>query len=61
MNKEAREEIYRIYVTDSLKVIGQLDQRYFDMIQPPKQETRTAEEIIDNITNKLMVMTNGCI
>lgn len=61
IKQEFREEIYRIYVTDALKVLGHLDRRYYDMIQPSKVETRTAEEIIDSITNKIVVITNGCI
>ena len=27
--------------------------RYFEIIDPPKEETRTPEEIIENIRNKL--------
>ena len=48
-----RDEAYRIYVTDSLKLIGHLNIRYFDMVKPGVEETRTAEEIIDSISAKL--------
>ena len=55
---QAEEKIYRVYVTDGLRALcgGQGD-RYYDLITPGKEETRTAEEIIDNIKGKL----NGCI
>lgn len=47
------DEAYRIYVTDALRLIGRLNIRYFDMINPGVEETRTAEEIIDSISAKL--------
>lgn len=50
-NQHQREEAYRIYVTDSLKIIGGLNIRYADAFKP--EETRTAEEIIDGVSNKL--------
>lgn len=50
-NQYQREQAYRIYVTDSLKIIGGLNIRYADMFAP--EETRTAEEIIDGVSNKL--------
>lgn len=53
------EELYRIYVTDSLKIIGRIDQRYYDFIRPAKVETRTADEIISNIKEKLMKAGGG--
>lgn len=55
--------IYRIYITDALQMAvlntsggekrGILEKRYSDLIHPPKEETRTAQEIIDNIRAKL--------
>lgn len=50
-------EIYRIYVTDGLRVLGRLDQRYFDYFKPP--ETRTSEEIITGIKDKLTRLGGG--
>lgn len=47
-----REEAYRIYVTDSLKVFGKLDKRYIDYFKP--EETRTADEVINKIRAGLM-------
>lgn len=46
-----REEAYRIYVTDSLKVYGKFDTRYIDYFRP--EEKRTAEDIIDKIRTGL--------
>lgn len=49
------DKIYRIYVTDSLKAIGNLDKRYADIIKtkPIKRETRTPSEIVEHIRRKL--------
>ena len=49
--KAQREELYQIYVTDALKAIGNLNIRFIDYFKP--EETRTAEEIIDSIKQKL--------
>ena len=59
--------IYRIYVTDALQTItgntgnvagafggGQsISKRYHDIVRPPKEETRTAKDIIDGIKERL--------
>lgn len=61
--QEQKEYSYRVYVTDSLKMIAEhtavpaavfsegnmgqyLSVRWADAVDPPKTETRTAEEII---------------
>ena len=44
---------YRFYVTDALKIIGGLNMRYADIVKPEPEETRTGEEIIEDITAKL--------
>ena len=46
-----KEELYRTYITDALKAHFRLNIRYADLLKPP--ETRTSEEIIDNIKGKL--------
>ena len=46
-------ETYRIYVTDALKIMGNLNLRYADMVAPPPEETRSAEEIKQSIKDKL--------
>ena len=50
-NQNQREWVYRIYVTDSLKHLAGLNIRYADVFKP--EETRTADEIIDGIKDKL--------
>ena len=52
--KHDRNEAYRIYVTDCLKIIGRIDQRYYDLVNPKKVvEIRSADEIIASISEKL--------
>ena len=50
-SQHQRDWTYRIYVTDSLKYLAGLNIRYADMFAP--EETRTAEEIIDGLSDKL--------
>ena len=50
---DKRDRMYRFYVTDALKAIGQLDRRYYDLIQDGVEETRTPEEIIDHVKSGL--------
>ena len=54
--KEVEDLAYRVYVTDAFRQIGRLDgKRYIEAVvdlYKPK-ETRTSEEIIENIRNKL--------
>lgn len=52
-----------MYVTDALRIIGEntakyaggsyLKARWTDIIHPPKEETRTADEIIERMKKKL--------
>ena len=51
LEKERRDWAYRIYVTDALKYLASLNIRYADLFGP--EETRTAEEVIDNVKGKL--------
>ena len=68
--RQQKEEEYRVYVTDTLKAMAESiahayggsvpKYRYADIIQPGKpevEETRTAQEIISNISKKLNRMT----
>ena len=50
-NLYQREEVYRIYMTDAVKAMGNLQKRYIDYFKP--EETRTAEEIIGNLKSGL--------
>lgn len=64
--ENALAKAYRIYVTDSLKMISEntskyaggssFSTRYYDLIKKPIAETRTSEEIIGGIKNKLNLL-----
>ena len=64
MQQSILDKTYRIYVTDSLKMISENTSkyaggssfavRYCDVIKKPVNETRTSEEIISGIKDKLM-------
>ena len=56
--ERAREDAYRIYMTDALKVIGGLNLRYAEYLEPPTPETRTEEEIVSHINNGLKKLKN---
>lgn len=61
--KEQHEKAYRNYVTDALRIITEntskanggryLQTRYADMFEPIKEETRTANEVIIDLKEKL--------
>lgn len=63
-----KEEIYRIYTTDCLKIIAEniakigggsnMKSRYYDIIQPVRNDVsdKTADEIIKNMQKKLEKM-----
>ena len=58
-----KEEIYRNYVTQALKAISvntskeyggeYMKTDFYSIINPPKEEKRTAEEIIEQVTSKI--------
>ena len=61
-----REQVFRSYVGEALKNLSEntakgfgregavyMSKSYADIISPPKEPTRTAEEIIDGIKQKL--------
>lgn len=52
-----RDEVYRIYVTDSLKIIGKLNERYADVFKPV--DPRTADEVIEGVRSKLRKIGGG--
>lgn len=63
-HQNAEEKAYRIYATDCLRMISEntakpsgvyMKARYIDIIKPKKEETRTANEIIDHIKKRLEV------
>ena len=59
-----KEHAYRIYMTDSMRIFGNLNIRYADLFKNVPEETRTADEIKDSIRNKLKALggrTDGSI
>ena len=69
--RKQEEQQYRIYITDALKAITEntarmyggatLKIRYADLVDEPekKEETRTADEVIDHIKKKMEKLTGG--
>lgn len=59
-NEKQKEETYRLYVTEILRGIGKqvgvsFSMSYTELIEsmkPQKEETRTADEVIDDIKEK---------
>ena len=57
-NQQAKDTAYRVYVTDCLKLIAEntgnisLKLRYYDIIQPKKVDTRTGDEIVEDIIKR---------
>lgn len=57
--KEMHEKAYKIYVTDALQLLtkkfgGEYPKnRFYDVIEPHIEETRTAEEVIADIRDKI--------
>lgn len=59
LNEKARNDAYRIYVTDVLRIVAEntaryaggnyIKARYADIIEPKKQDNRTCEEITADI------------
>lgn len=63
IKRQEDREIYEAYITDALKAIAgntaiygtgdYLQKRYYDMIKPQKEETRTPDEVVNYMKNKL--------
>lgn len=66
-NDAQRQEIYKIYVSDALRIISEntakiaggnyIKKRYVELVEPEikkqkKEDNRTAKEIIDDVVNK---------
>lgn len=59
LNEKARNDAYRIYVTDALRLVAEntaryasgdyIKVRYAEIIEPKKQDNRTCEEITADI------------
>ena len=63
------EKTYREYVAENLRLIGEntaakvngsyIKKRYSEIINPPPEETRTPEEVIEHMKNKLHGLSGG--
>lgn len=56
LENESRDLAYRIYITEGIKALANINMSYTDLIARSKKvkENRTPEEIIGNIKNGLM-------
>ena len=62
VNQQAKDTAYRVYVTDCLKLIAEntanisrgqyMKSRYYDIIHPAKFDTRTGDEIVEDIIKR---------
>ena len=69
LKKQGQEKAYRVYVTDALKTITEntakyaggsyMKVRYYDPENPKPVETRTPDEIIGNMKEKIARIGGG--
>ena len=62
VGQQAKDTAYRVYVTDCLKLIAEntanisrgqyMKARYYDIIHPAKVDTRTGDEIVEDIIKR---------
>ena len=62
VKQQAKDTAYRVYVTDCLKLIAEntanisrgqyMKLRYYDIIHPAKVDTRTGDEIVEDIIKR---------
>ena len=62
VSQQSKDTAYRVYVTDSLKLIAEntanfakgryMKDRYYDAIRPAKEDTRTGDEIVEDIMKR---------
>ena len=62
VKQQAKDTAYRVYVTDCLKMISEntanisrgqyMKLRYYDIIHPAKVDTRTGDEIVEDIIKR---------
>ena len=48
-----RDTVYRYYVTDALKILGNIEVRYADVLKWDDEPKETSESIIERIRGKL--------
>lgn len=51
--KNREERIYKMYVTDGLKILCGFDLRYADIMEDRPVDNRSAEEVIDGVKTHL--------
>lgn len=54
-DEQSREETYRIFVTESLRMLPQqkyIGKSYIELLKPVKVETRTGEQVADEVAKK---------
>lgn len=62
IKRQGEEKLYRIYAADAARITAEnvsrigggmtLRSRYVDLILPPREETRTAQEVIDHVRKR---------
>lgn len=53
--EQSREETYRFFVTESLRMLPQhkyIEKSYIELLKPVKVETRTGEQVADEVAKK---------
>lgn len=65
LRRQSKEKLYKVYITDGIKAIADtlahmsqnggtsLNVRWYELDTPQKKDTRTADEIISSIKQKL--------
>ena len=51
--RDRAEKMYRIYVSEGLRHLANLNKSYMDLLKKKEIDTRSSEEIIEGIRNKL--------
>lgn len=52
--EKQEDKLFKVYVTDALKIFGQLNMRYYDVISSKVEKpTESREEIINRLSKKL--------
>ena len=51
-----QETTYRIYVTEALRGLANMNVSYIELIKPAAVETRSSEEIVTSISAKLSLL-----
>lgn len=55
-DEQSREETYRLFVTESLRMLPQnkyIGKSYIELLKPVKVETRTGEQVADEVAENL--------